>query len=533
MFQLSNKTNYLLTLFSSFGGTIITSIIGFISVPISLHYWQTEKFGVWILINSVLIYLGMSNLGLNAAAGTLMAKNPSVDDKLRILSRVLHILIITVGIFFTAFLLMNYFYTDWTMLLGKIPHHLKDEAHLTCFILAVFFFINLPFSLISSAFNGFHIVYIENICSVFLKIINFFVLLLVVYVKGNLVIFAIIMGSANLIFNLGKLGYLYFFVLKKMDYLKNEMVNIKSDNEDTSYRSICITGVRFFFTGIAGMVVWNTDYLVISNLLSVEKVTPYAITFTVYQTLFVIIIALNTSVLSILAKELGHNNWAWINKVYEKLLVIMAISGGLFWLGGVLFLKDLIYLWTGKNGYAGLLTVFALGGYSYLAAMANLNSGIINSFNYIKRMPFVGLLEAILKLSFSVLFIHFFDIGGVALGTFLASLISVSWILPIVLIKRSNYRLKYNIIFIVKHFTMTLFPLIILSITNQLFISNGIIRIVLGISIVFLYVFLSYKQLPDDTISFFDNLMTKLLVKLKIREDDLQEKPVLSVNLKY
>lgn len=531
MLQLTNKKNYLLTLFSSFGGTIISSIIGFLSVPISLHYWQAEKFGVWVLINSVLIYLGLSNLGLNAAAGTLMAKNRCVDDKLTILNRALYILIITVGIFFTAFLFMNYFYEDWTMVLGKIPHHLKDEAHITCFILAVFFFINLPFSLISSAFNGFHIVYIENICAGILKIINFFVLLLVVYVKGNLVIFAIIMGSANLIFNLGKLGYLYFFVLKKVAPLKKEMANIKTDNEDTSYRSICMTGVRFFFTGIAAMIILNTDFLVISNLLSVEKVTPYAITFTAYQTVFAIIIALNTSVLTILAKELGYNNWQWINKVYEKLLVIMAISGGLFWLGGVLFLRDLIYVWTGKNGYAGLLTVFALGGYSYLSAMANLNSGVINSFNYIKRMPFVAWLEAILKLSFSVLFIHFFDIGGVALGTFVASLLSVSWILPIVLLKRSNYRLNYNITFIVKHFTMILFPLIILAITNQLFISNGIIRIVLGISIVFLYVFLSYRQLPDDTISFFDNLMSKLLIKLNIRADDFRERPVLPLNI--
>jgi len=506
--QLSNKKNYLFTFFSSFGGTILSSIIGFVSVPISLSYWQAEKFGLWALINSILIYLNMSNLGLNASAGTLMAKNPRVDDKLKILKRAAQILIISIGIFFTAFLLTDYYNKDWIMLLGKIPHNLKDEAYLTCFILAIFFFINLPFSLISSAFSGFQVAYIENIFSLFIKIINLIVLLTVISIKGNLVIFAIFMGSTNFIFNLVKLGYFYFFVIKKMDYLKNEMVNIQPNNEDTSYKSIFITGIRFISIGLAAMVVWNTDYLVISNLLSVEKVTPYFITFSLYQMLFLIIFAINTAALPVLAKELGYNNWEWINHVYGKLLIIMGIIGGLVWLGGILFMRDfIIHIWTGKSGYAGLLTVFAFGGYAYLSGIVNLNSGVINSFNYIEGMPIIAWFEAVLKLSLSVLFLQFFDIGGVALGTFLGSLLSVFWITPILLIKRSNYKLKYNKVFIQKHFSFVLLPLLILAIADQLFVDTLSIRILIGVVVMLLYISLSYKLLSDEERFFLKNLL--------------------------
>lgn len=509
--SISNKKNYIITMLSGFGGTLVSTLIGFMSVPISLNYWKTERYGLWALLTSILVYLSMSNLGLNASASVLMAKNNDIKVKFTILKKAFSILLGSVIACLIGFVLLNVFNKDWILILGKIPSELMSEAFFTCFSMGIFFFINLPFSLISSLYQGFQKAYIENIFSTCLTVVNFLSLLIIISLKGNLVHFAIINGSTTLIFNIIKAMYFYFSIYKKTQHSSS----INMNNPDTSYRVIFVTGIRFFLIGIAAMVVWNTDNLVISNFLGVERVTPFSVTFKLYQILFNLIFILNTSALPILAKEYGNNNWEWINKVYEKLLVIIAIFGGLTWIGGVFFLKDIVYLWTGPSGYAGLIAVVSLGGYSYLLSMVNLNAGIINSFNYIKGMPFIGWLEALLNIGFSIFLLRYFDIGGVALGTFLGSLLSVTWILPYIIRKRSGQNIKYNKTFILKHFISAILPILIIGILGQLFIKSIILRLILGSLMVLLYLLISYKLMPMYTREFINMNLIKFCEKIK------------------
>jgi O-antigen/teichoic acid export membrane protein len=513
MTEKTNIKSYFLNLVSSFGGTAISIIIGFISIPISLNYWQTEKYGLWALIISVSVYLSLSNLGLNAAATILMTKNPNVASKLKILKKTFNILIISVIVFFIAFLLLNVYSKNWIMFLGKIPENSKNETFSTCLILGVFFFINLPFSLISSGFQAFQKIYIENVFAIFLTVFNFFNLLLVIFLKGNLVTYAIIYGTGTLLFNIIKASYFYFYIYKKVKK-ENKVLN-KQDFEsyETSYKNIFNTGIRYFLIVTASMIVVNTDYLVISNFLGVEKVTSYSVTLKFYQLINSLILLTTSSLLPIMAKELGNNNWNWINNVYERMLIIMSFVGGLIWIGGVLFIKDIIFLWTGKIGYAGIITVFFLGGYSYLLSMVNLNAGIMTSFNYLK--PIYGWFEAGLKLGLSILLLRYFDVGGVALGTFLGSLLTGTWLGPLLIVKLSNKRIHYNLSVVVKQFFFIILPLLFISVLVQLFVTLFVLRLAIGGLIIIIYCFLSYNNMAQEIKTLF---ISKLIQIKSLRE---------------
>lgn len=512
MSQISNKTNFLKNLFSSLGGTILSTIIGFISVPISLNYWEPEKYGLWALLISVSAYLSLSNLGLNAAATILMTKNPNVASKLKILKKTFNILIISVVTFLFAFILINISNINWIMLLGKIPDNLKNEALLTAYVIGIFFFINLPFSLISSSFQSFQKIYIDNVFSILLIIINFLNLLFVILIKGNLVTFALISGTSTLLVNIIRALYFYFYIYQKV---KTDNTKLELQNYETSYKNIFITGIRYFLIVTAAMVVVNTDLLVISNFLEVKKVTPYSVTLKLFLILNSMILLTTSSLLPIMAREFGYSNWNWINKVYERMLIAMSFIGGLIWIGGVLFTKDIIYLWTGEIGYAGIITVFFLGGYSYLLSMVNLNAGIVTTFNYLKGMPVFAWIEAILKLGFSILLLKYFDVGGVAIGSFLGSLLSATWILPIVIAKKSQNKIHYNLPIVLKQFLYTVLPLLILSVWIQLFVPQITLRILLGTLVIMIYCLFSYNNTPKEIKVLLINKLIKYRVALK------------------
>lgn len=507
----NNKKNYLLTLILSFGGMFISAIISFISVPISLSYWQVEKYGMWALISSVLTYLNLSNLGLNSTSSTLIVKNNNFIVKIRALKRTTKILTISVMFFTCCFILLNLYNKKWIFFIGNIPNNLLNETYGAVFWSSIFFLVNVPVSNVSSALTGFQRAYIEKIFVMAGSVFGFIILLITIKIKGTLVTLSILTGLSTLILNLLRCVYFYFKI-----YLKEQKNGEKyevSEDKETSYKNIIITSARFFSIGIAAMIVWNTDNLVISHFLSVKDVTPYSVTFKLYYTLFNIIFIVNGSIMPIFGKQIGNNNWEWLNKIYFNMVVIIAILGGITWIGGILFFKDIISVWAGQKAYGGLMVVFALGGYSYLLSIVNLNSSVLNTFNYIRDTVWIGWMEAIINITLSIFFVTRIGIGGAALGTFLGSLLSVTWLLPIVIFKKTNNKLNINVKFLLKHLFFIILPLVLISIVIQIYVKYTIIRLGLGFIIICLYSYLSYKIIPESSREYIWNENLKHIFK--------------------
>jgi O-antigen/teichoic acid export membrane protein len=515
MNTISNKKNYALTLLSGLGGVVFSIFLNLVTIPIGLNYWKSDRYGIWVLLTSILLYLGMTNLGLNTAASVLMAKNPKISDKMKILRRSLLILLFSVGIIFIAFFALNMVTKDWINLIGKIPVNLKYETYSSCVILVVFYLLSLPFSLLSAVYTGFQKVYLENIFNTVLNIVNFLVLIIVIFFKGNLIYYSMLWGISLVVFNIIKFLFFYFSIYRKIS--KETKADYSINNVETEYKTIFSTGIKFFFIGIASSIVWNTDFLVISNFLSAKLLVPYFITFKLFSIAYSIIFQVNNSIMPLLGKEYGHNNIEWINKLYGSFLVLIAVLGGATWVGSILFYRDFITLWTGSNNYAGLYVVIALGGYSYLLGMSVLNSGIVNSLNYSSLTPYVAWGEAIIKIIFSILLGKFWGLAGVAMGTFIGSLCSQTWVLPILIIKRSSGKIFYDFIFLKNHFLLVILPCLIISIVLQVSEVNILMRLVIGVLIALLYTCLSYKLVSKFHKDFFLLQISHLLERIGIK----------------
>jgi O-antigen/teichoic acid export membrane protein len=283
---------------------------------------------------------------------------------------------------------------------------------------------------------------------------------------------------------------------------------------ETSYKNIIVTGFRFVSVAIAAAIVWNTDNFVVSHYLGIASVTPFSINFKLYLVLFSIIMSINSSLMPLMGKEIGHHNWDWINNTYKKFLVIMAMIGGLAWLGGALFYRDILHLWIGNAGNGGLLIIIAFGAYSYLLSMVNLNASMITSFNYTKGLAALGWIEAIIKLTASIVLVKYFGIAGAAIGMFLGSLLSVSWMAPLWLVKRSDNKIKYDMQFVVKHLFYVILPSVLLAVAIQFFIQSMYARFAFGILIVLVHIVLDYFIMPVDVRNFIIEHIVKTKVKI-------------------
>lgn len=484
---MNNRSNYLLSMFSGFAGLVISTALGLVSTPLSLGYWDTERFGLWAIILNLAAYLNVSNFGVSTAAGFLVAKNNDIRDKRLILARSLRILLVSIAICGLALFALFACVPGWTGILGQVPERLLPEARNTVYVVVAFFLAGLPFTLLSGIINGFQRAYVENIFS-FLSTIGLFAsLVLTIALKGDLVLYATLNGSLGLVLAAARCVYIFRSgIMRQLREARREPSEIPAG--DSRYSLLISTSLRFFLIWVAATLVWNTDNFVVSSVIGLSEVTPYSITFKFFNLMFSTIFVLNNSVLPIMGREIGNENWEWITRTYQRLIRIVASFGGLACVGGIAFGHDFILLWTGPKGYAGPLILLFLGLYSYLLSMVNLNSSLLSAFNYTKGLPFFALLEGLVKIGSSILFGKIIGLSGIALGTLLGSLLVPTITGPALLTKRSGNRIGYPLKELVLHFLLCVAPCAGIAIFSQALPNLGL-RLALGALVVAIYSF--------------------------------------------
>lgn len=488
----TRRTIFLKGLAGSAGAQIISVVVGLASVPIGLSYLGPLKFGIWMVISSIVAYLGLSQLGTGTASTALIAKHVERQSQGVILRRTFRLLC-----YFALFLIglagvAAMFPDRWAILFGDIPDDARREAISAAVAMMVLYLLRLPTVAFTSAFIGLQEVHWERLYIVVLPaILSFFALLLTIYLAGDLVILACLTGGAQLL--AGLLAGVHFSMRHR-----DMMFGAVSQASDVAVtRDLLASGSRFFFIGIAAMVVWNTDNLVISYFLGPENVTVYAITFKLFAAAFSIFVVANSVLMPMFGSALGRNDWAWIDDTYRNASSIMATLGGLVWIGGIVFAKPIIVLWTGIAGFGGLLVVFALGGYGYVLSAVNLHANLLSGMNATRAMLWIGIAEAVINFALSVIFIRWWGIGGVALGTFLSALFTVYWLLPKDVARQTQSRVKISWSPIMRHFWLAVLP----GIGAAYFISgvmHGVWIWVAGIGLCAIYLTISWLLLPQQ-----------------------------------
>lgn len=507
--MISRKKTFFLGTFSNYGTNIIGMVVGLISVPVGLHYFGPVRYGVWAVISSLISYLNLSNLGINTAAATLTAKATRPFEQWVILKRSLSLMVISCVVVLSLILGINYLYPDWVVVLGKVPSDLYKEATKAIIVSAILLLVNLPFTIFSSGFIGLQKFYWERFYVSLNLIGGLIALILTVSLGQSLVALALFRGFIMLFVSI--LSTLHFlFTHHELRQSFNQPIR-----RDISSKSIFLSGTRFFIIGIAAIVVWNTDNLVISHFLGVKAVTPYAVTFRLFSALFVIFMAINSTLFPMYGRAAGFKQWDWIRSTYKKTTQLLPIIGGLVWIGGIAFAKKIIDIWAGPDAYGGMLVVFALGGYGYLLSMVSIHSFLLIGLNATRNMIFIGWAEAVTNIGISIALVSLLGIGGVALGTFLASLLTVSWMLPLDVCKQTKKEVKLCFCPILLHAFLVLVPCLGTSILVNYYLQNDISKILINVMIIIIYLVSSWFIMSLDIRNFIINTLVNIRVRIR------------------
>lgn len=291
-----------------------SGLVVFLMVPMTLHCLGAYKNGIWLTISSLLIWIDNMDIGLGNGLRNKLASSIAKDNLVEARQAVSTTLamLITIIVPICLFLCLLAYNVDIYAFLNVDSTVVPDLLNviIVCLIFVCSSFI---FKFIGNIYLGLQLPAINNMLQALGQTIAL-CLTAIVYLTQthSLLHIAIANTIAPLIAYL--LFYPYTFYVKYRE-LKPSFAFINK----SMVKSLFSTGVIFFVTQIAGVILFMSSNILISQLFSPEYVTPYQITYRYFYIPLLCFTIICTPFWSATTDAYAKGDMAWIKQSSKKL----------------------------------------------------------------------------------------------------------------------------------------------------------------------------------------------------------------------
>ena len=409
------KSKLYKNIITGFGGQLFAIILGLIVPRLFITSYGSDVNGLLSTISQVFSYLGLLEAGIGQAARNLLYKPFQEKDKN--------------GISEIASMAQAYF-RKFTILYGLgvvllailMPFLVKSNVSSISITLIVafegmagvisFYFIEIPS--IVFAVDGKS--YVNNEIGLMNRIVGYVVRIVMASLGLNIILLQFVfflVTVAKVVFYQAYFNKFYSWI----EFKKTEKgVKLKDRNS-------------YIITEICWTIFSSTDMIVLSTFLSTQFSSVYGI----YNMIFANISMLVNSVFASVSYLLGYSYHDSLDKYAKVHDSFNSIFIGLITvLMSVCYVLTIPFVTLYTRGvtdvnyiYTSLPIMFCL---IQLISWSRYTSGQLTGIaGYAKQTSYISLIEAIINLSLSIIFVHKFGIVGVTLATVIALPIKVVW----------------------------------------------------------------------------------------------------------
>ena len=400
---------------------VINIVIGLLLVPVTLEYLDETKYGIWITLTSIISWAAVFNVGLGNGLRNKLAESLALDKMQlarKYVSTTYFLIALIFGIIFIVFSIINP-YVPWHKILNT-PFSLNDELIILAYTVFGFFCLKMVGQLISTVYNAHQRPAMVSVYQTIARVCTLIGVLILVKANDNSLI--------KLGFVLSVMPVITFFAANIVGYAKTfEPIKPSFKFINLAYSKDLIgLSAKFFIVQIAGIILYTTDNIIITQLFSPAEVTPYQIAHKYFGIVLMLFIIIVTPFWSAITDAYTKKEYWWIKKSIKKLILIwlLAILGLIVML---VFSNYAYEIWIGNRTQIP----FSLSAFwAIFVAIQSLNAifvHFINGTGFVKLQMIVGGIAAVLNIPLSILFAKTFELGvdGVIVATIVTQFITL------------------------------------------------------------------------------------------------------------
>jgi O-antigen/teichoic acid export membrane protein len=403
---------------SSFVLKGLSIALGLISMPLTINYLEPQKYGIWVTLSSLIAWFSFFDIGLGGGLRNKFAialahgKHELARTYVSTTYAILSIIIVVILLLFyvvTPFL-------NWNSILNVgLDVVSGKELKLLAIIAFTSFGLNFVLKLVTTILTADQRPALASIFDLIGKAIT--VLVIIILVKttsGSLIYLGIVYSTIPVLVLLT--SSVWFFSGKYKKY-RPSLKYV----EFSKARDLLSIGLKFFVLGIAVLLLYQTNNIVIAQLFGPKEVTPYNVAFNYYNVLMMGFSIIITPFWSAFTEAWVKNEKLWIKNIMRKLFFIW----GLLVVGGVLmvtFSQWIFSVWIGNKVHVPYMMSILVCSWILINAWNGIYSHFLNGVGKLKLQMICGISGALLNVPLVIYLGKSVGIEGVLLANIIISL---------------------------------------------------------------------------------------------------------------
>ena len=390
----------------------VALLISLISLPLTTRYLGPERYGIWVTVSTSVSVLAALDLGsANSLTNRVSHAYAAGDDRVA-QTYYATALWMSTGIAATlglaAWLLWPHLHLD--RLVHTSTPGLAHEASVCYAIAFGFFLLGFPLNLSHRVLGGFQKTQMVNYFQILSNVLGLAAIIAGIRLHAGLTVLLLLYSGSLLLGNLVLNAWLNLV-------WKRSVFPWPSAFRSGLGRELLTSGSGFFILQIAGLIVFNSDNLVIAHYVGAAEVMPYSITWRLATYATILTGALTPSLWPAYSEAYAKGNYDWVRKTFwltmrSTMLISFAFLGGL-----AVFGRPVIHWYIGPRAVPGWPLLLAICSWMLVSAFMEVEACLLAAIDRIKLQGILSVVAAVINLALSIYLAKRIGPIGVVLGT--------------------------------------------------------------------------------------------------------------------
>jgi O-antigen/teichoic acid export membrane protein len=395
-------------------------LVSFLSVPLTIGYLGRERYGVWILLSSLLAWVGLTDLGIGNGLRTAIASalGSGRPDLVRTLVSTAFALLCTIAAVLGLVAAVAWPWINWAPLFGITTEDARAEVGPAIATSFAFFLLAFPLSITAVTYGALQEGKIQNYWGIVGNIASLVALIVVTRTHGGLVWLVIAISGTGLIVNILS-GVWLFGRYKPLFAPRPQAVQL------SSVRRLLQAGGTFFLIQIVALVIFQTDNFIVARFAGSANVPSYSLTYTLFSYSYLPQTILFNYLWVAYADAIARRDIGWVARTLKRNL---SLSLG-FTLAAVVPLifiaRPFIRLWTRDAVVPPVDLVAWMAAWSMIYAFCSPIACLLAAADHMKAQLAYSAVSAAANIVLSIVLIKSWGVTGVIAGTVISYIIFI------------------------------------------------------------------------------------------------------------
>ena len=398
---------------------VLTIGISFASVPLTVHYLGPERYGVWLTISSLLIWMAMTDFGLAGNALINVLSEADGKDNQRAAQEYTSSAVWALSALAAVFAIIaiaTFRFISWNSVF-KVSTVAPHELSMACALTIAFFIIGLPMNVQNSIYCAYQDGFLSNAWGIAMNVSGLAALVIVSRFQGGLPQLVLAISGTRTFLAFINIYYIFF---KRYPWLRPAPSAVRWHCLHRLFK----LGAKYFVVQLGSLGVYQSQPMIITQILGPAKVMVFVVTQKVITLPMDVIYMSTAPFVPAFGEAKAREDWNWIKRAYRNATLGSVAAGVPILLAVALLAKPLIRIWAGPAAVPDTSLILWLSAYNLIGVMLMATGQFLIGVERVNALALSLTLCALGTIGFAVVFGRWEGLSGVAAGMAFSKLLT-------------------------------------------------------------------------------------------------------------